>query len=63
MSCYFRYIKDVLKEAGIVVTPNNKKEIDQAIHQVVSVKYKKCMPDCWGGVKKRKGVRHALLTF
>ena len=55
VSCYFRHIKDVLKEAGIVVTPQNKKEIDQAIHQMVSVKYKKCMPDCWGEVKKRIG--------
>lgn len=53
MSCYFRYIKDVLKEAGIVVTPDNKKAIDQAIHQMVSVKYKKCMPDCWDAVKKQ----------
>ena len=55
MSCYFRYIKDVLKEAGIVVSPKNKKEMDQAIHQMVNVKYKKCMPDCWGEVKKRVG--------
>ena len=55
VSCYFRYIKDVLREAGIVVSPGNKKQIDQAIHQMVSVKYKKCMPDCWGEVKKRIG--------
>lgn len=33
MSCYFRYMKDVLKEAGVAVTPKNKKEIDQAIHR------------------------------
>lgn len=53
MSCYFRYMRDVLKEAGILVTPKNKKEIDQAIHKMVKVQYKKCMPDCWGEVKKR----------
>lgn len=53
MSCYFRYMKDALKEAGIAVTPKNKKEVDQAIHGIVSVRYKKCMPDCWGEVKKR----------
>ena len=55
VSCYFRYIKDVLEEAGIGVNPQNKKQIDQAIHRMVSVKYKKCMPDCWGEVKKRIG--------
>lgn len=52
MSCYFRYMKDVFVEAGISVTPKNKKEIDQAIHKLMEVKYKKCMPDCWSEVKK-----------
>jgi hypothetical protein len=45
-------MKDVLKEAGISVTPKNKKEIDQAIHKMMAVQYKKCMPDCWGKVKQ-----------
>lgn len=53
MSCYFRYIKDVLQEAGIKITPQNKKEVDQIIHRLVNVQYKKCMPDCWSEVKKR----------
>jgi hypothetical protein len=52
MSCYFRYMKDLFKVAGIAVTPKNKKEVDQAIHRMMAVKYKKCMPDCWGEVKK-----------
>lgn len=52
MSCYFRYIKDVFAEAGIEVTDKNKKAVDQAIHRMVRVQYKKCMPDCWGEVKK-----------
>ena len=42
MSCYLRRIKDVLDEAGIVVTPANKKQIDQAVHQAVGVTYKNC---------------------
>jgi hypothetical protein len=46
-------MKDALKEAGVAVTPKNKKEVDQAIHKIVRVQYKKCMPDCWGEVKKR----------
>ncbi len=41
MSCYFRYMKDIFKEAGVAVTPKNKREIDQAIHKMVRVKYKK----------------------
>jgi hypothetical protein len=45
-------MKDVFVEAGISVTPKNKKEIDQAIHKLMEVKYKKCMPDCWSEVKK-----------
>jgi hypothetical protein len=45
-------MKDVFKEAGIAVTPKNKKAVDQAIHKMMAVKYKKCMPDCWSEVKK-----------
>lgn len=52
MSCYFRYMKDVFEEAGISVSDKNKKEVDQAIHKLMQVKYKKCMPDCRGEVKK-----------
>lgn len=44
MSCYFRYMKGVFWEAGISLTPENKKEVDQAIHKLMEVKYKKCMP-------------------
>lgn len=52
MSCYFRYIKDVFDEAGVTVTPQTKKALDQAIHRLMNVPYKSCMPDCWGTVKK-----------
>jgi len=50
MSCYFRYMKDVLAEAGIEVTRENKKQIDQAIHHLVDVDYKNCSPT-WKAVK------------
>ena len=33
MSCYFRQLKDILAEAGVEVTPGNRKEIDRAIHK------------------------------
>ncbi len=63
MSCYFRYMKDIFKEAGVAVTPKNKREIDQAVHKMVRVKYKKCMPDCWGNVKKRIGDERGRKAF
>ena len=51
MSCYFRHLKDILSEAGIEVTPSNKKKIDQAIHGIVGVSYKNC-PSAWGKLKR-----------
>jgi hypothetical protein len=52
MSCYFRHMKDVLEEAGVEITPENKKEIDRVIHELVGVEYKSCSPT-WKGVKER----------
>lgn len=51
MSCYFRHMKDVLEKAGVEVTKENKKEIDQIIHELVNVPYKQCSP-AWKGVKE-----------
>ena len=51
MSCYLRHMKDILEEAGIEVTKDNKKEIDQAIHGLVEVEYKNC-PPTWKAVKE-----------
>jgi hypothetical protein len=51
VSCYLRHIKDVLDEAGIVVTPANRKQIDQAIHRAVGVGYKNC-PATWKKIKE-----------
>ena len=42
MSCYLRHMKDILDEAGIEVTGENRKQIDQAIHMTVDVAYKNC---------------------
>jgi len=42
MSCYFRHLQDIFKEAGIEVGPGNKKQVDQAIHDMVGVSYKDC---------------------
>lgn len=51
MSCYFRHLKDILSEAGIEVTPANKKQIDQAIHKIVGVAYKDCR-NAWKKLKQ-----------
>ena len=51
MSCYFRHLKDIMDETGITVTPQNKKEIDRAIHELVGTTYKDC-PATWKSLKK-----------
>ena len=52
MTCYFRHLQNVFKKAGIEVTSENKRELDQIIHHIVSVEYKNC-PTTWKEVKKR----------
>lgn len=51
MSCYFRHLKDILNEAGIKITPANRKQIDQAIHRLVDVSYRDC-PVTWKKLKQ-----------
>ncbi len=63
MSCYFRHMKNILDEAGVVVTKENKKEIDRIIHNLVNVEYKNC-PTTWMTVKERiKGDEEARRRF
>jgi hypothetical protein len=45
-------MKDIFREAGIEVTPENKKQVDRAIHEVVNTTYKDC-PGTWKEVKKK----------
>ena len=51
MSCYLRHLGQLLEEAGIQVTPDNKKGIDQALHHIVGVSYKDC-PATWKALKQ-----------
>ena len=53
MSCYFRHMPDILKEAGVEVTPSNKKEVDRLIHSIVGVDYKNCS-GAWKDVKGQR---------
>ncbi len=52
MTCYFRHLYSVFGKAGIQVTPENKKQIDKVIHDLVKTTYKDC-PATWREVKKR----------
>jgi hypothetical protein len=50
MSCYFRHLKKIFKEASIEINQENRKIIDAKIHQLAGVPYKHC-PDTWKKVK------------
>jgi hypothetical protein len=51
MSCYLRHIQDILDEAGIALTPANRKLVDEAVHRAVGVTYKNC-PATWRKIKQ-----------
>jgi hypothetical protein len=53
MSCYFRHMTDIFEEAGVSITPENKKDVDRKIHAIVGVEYKDC-PATWRKVKEIK---------
>ncbi|UCD73538.1 MAG: hypothetical protein JSW01_02540 [Candidatus Bathyarchaeota archaeon] len=50
MTCYFRHLRAVFEEAGISVTKENRKKIDETIHDIVGVDYKNCS-ETWKQVK------------
>ncbi len=51
MSCYFRHLKEIFQDAEIEISKENKKIIDQKIHQFVEVPYKHC-PEAWKKIKE-----------
>ena len=51
MSCYLRHIRDVMEEAGIEITPDNRKEIDRILHGIAGVPYKDCSK-AWKRIKE-----------
>jgi 5'-deoxynucleotidase YfbR-like HD superfamily hydrolase len=54
MSCYFRGLKDVFDAAGIVVTKENRKAVDAAVHELLGLAEKHC-PTAWRAFKERVG--------
>lgn len=55
MSCYFRHLKEIFGEAGIEVTPANRKKIDESIHNLTGVGEKDCLA-AW------KRLKHQVLN-
>lgn len=53
MTCYFRHMNGIFAELGVVVTPDNKRDLDKAIHKLLGVEYKNCSAT-WKEIKKRK---------
>jgi len=49
---YFRHFQDIFREAGVKVTNEIEKQIDQAMHKIVNATYKNC-PLTWRRVKER----------
>jgi len=45
-------MKDIFEEAGIEITPANKKDLDRIIHSLMEVEYKDCSPT-WKAIKER----------
>ncbi len=51
MSCYFLHMDDIFSEAGITLTKENRKQVDQAVHRIMDVEYKNC-PPTWKKLKQ-----------
>lgn len=51
MSCYFRHLREIFEGAGISIIKENKKLIDQRIHEFVGVPYKNCH-ETWKKLKE-----------
>jgi hypothetical protein len=50
MSCYLRHLDDVVTAAGVKLGPENRKQVDQTIKDLLG--QANC-PDVWIEVKKR----------
>lgn len=52
MSCYFHHLDEIFASAGITVTPQNKKQLDETIHRLLGTHYKDCSAT-WREFKKQ----------
>ena len=42
MTCYFRHLKLIFEKANIIITKENKQDVDKVIHSIVGIDYKNC---------------------
>ena len=74
MTCYFKNSRMValFKDIGVVVTKDNKKAVDELLHEMLSVDYKNCAATRKMVIKKLDGndsdgfkarLQHALSAF
>jgi len=63
MSCYLRHLEELFTEAGVVVTKDNRRRVDEAVHRLMGVEYKHC-PEAWQKLKSEMGdpARRAILA-
>jgi hypothetical protein len=52
MTCYFRGLQEIFKKAGIQVTKENRRELNQVIQRIVGTENGNC-PETWREVKQR----------
>jgi hypothetical protein len=54
MTCYFRNsrMKELFDELGITVTKENRDDINEVLHEYLSVEYKNCAAT-WKMIRKR----------
>ena len=46
MTCYFRHLKLIFEKANIIITKENKQDVDKVIHSIVGIDYKNCSATC-----------------
>lgn len=50
MSCYLKHMEEIISEAGIELTKENRKAVDHAIRRAVGKPDSNC-PDVWKEIK------------
>ena len=53
MTCYFRHMNEIFSEIGVEITQENRKKVDQKIHEYLGVEYKNCS-ETWRLIKERR---------
>jgi hypothetical protein len=52
MSCYFSHLNEIFAKAGVSVTPENRKALDEVVHKLMGTHYKDC-PATWREFKSQ----------